>query len=85
MLTFEGAPIQGVSAIIEKLTVLNARPGLWARTDGNIVASLSEGATQSDDPRCAAVFPNCVVDDRECNWFARGESKDHHSSLAPSF
>jgi len=78
MLTFEGSQIQGTTGIIEKLTVsaLRLRPGIITDRPKNLVASLLQGAAQSDDPRRAAVLPKCLIAHRERYRFALGESKD---------
>jgi hypothetical protein len=76
MLTFEGAPIQGVSSIIEKLTVSpHPRFNCARRNDLTAVAdvALPEGATQDNDARRAAFFPDHCVTHRERDWLARGE------------
>lgn len=54
MLTFEGSPIQGAEAIVEKLTVLLISQRLIVETSNSLslsVASISESTTQSYNSR----------------------------------
>ena len=79
MLTWEGTPIQGVNAIVEKLTVPVLSTITRSMTDrpkkNNLVASFHHGATQSNDARRAAILPVLTIAHRERHRLARGKSK----------
>src|SRR6266849_6587685 len=89
MLTFEVTPIQGVSAIIEKLTVRFFSPfkllppsnriRLLTHYNPNLifcyaVVTLPESATQSDNARRTAFFPDRRITHCERDWPPLGES-----------
>lgn len=76
MLTFEGAPIQGVGPIIEKLKVLLISLQLIVETSNSLSlsgASIYESTTQNYNSRRPTVLNDRCQSPRQCYRIAAGK------------
>ena len=76
MLTFEGTAIQGVGAIVEKLTVLLVSLRLIVKTSNSLSlsgASVSESTTQNYDSRCPTLINDHSQSPCQCHRIAACE------------